>query len=101
MLVNTKAKEFHYSKGDENVETTYRDRWRQGRRPRRKILFSLGFQALQILFSNDITSESRILYHRNITDRVTTIAPFLRYDDDPYMVRLGTDGCSGFAMPTR
>ncbi len=27
-----------------------------------------------------------MLYHRNITDRVTTIAPFLRYDDDPYLV---------------
>ncbi len=27
-----------------------------------------------------------ILYHRNITDRVTTIAPFLRYDEDPYLV---------------
>ena len=27
-----------------------------------------------------------MLYHRNIADRVTTIAHFLRYDDDPYMV---------------
>ena len=87
VLVNTQAKEFHYSKGDENVETTYSgsDGVRVGGLGR-KILFSLGFQALQILFSNDITSESRILYHRNITDRVITIAPFLRYDDDPYMV---------------
>ena len=41
---------------------------------------------MQILFSNDITADSRILYHRNITDRVTTIAPFLRYDEDPYLV---------------
>src|SRR4029450_13228782 len=52
----------------------------------RRLLFSLGFQSLQILFSNDITAESRILYHRNISDRVTTIAPFLRYDEDPYLV---------------
>jgi uncharacterized membrane protein (UPF0182 family) len=87
VLVNTTAKEFHYSKGDENVETTYSgtDGVRVGGLAR-KLLFSLGFQALQILFSNDITAESRILYHRNITDRATTIAPFLRYDEDPYMV---------------
>jgi uncharacterized membrane protein (UPF0182 family) len=87
VLVNTNAKEFHYSRGDENVETAYsgKDGVRVGGLGR-KILFSLGFQALQILFSNDITAESRVLYHRNITDRLTTIAPFLRYDDDPYMV---------------
>ncbi len=57
----------------------------------RRLLFSIGFQSLQILFSNDITAESRVLYHRNITDRVTTIAPFLRYDDDPYLV-VSNDG---------
>ena len=90
VLVNTRAKEFHYSKGEENVETTYAgtDGVKIGGRGRR-ILFSVGFQALQILFSNDVTADSRILYHRNITYRVTTIAPFLRYDEDPYMVASG------------
>jgi uncharacterized membrane protein (UPF0182 family) len=94
VLVNTNAKEFHYSKaeGEENVETVYRgaDGVRVGGLARR-LLFSAGFQSLQILFSNDITSESRVLYHRNITDRVTTIAPFLRYDEDPYLV-VSADG---------
>ena len=89
VLVNTNAKEFHYSKaeGEENVETVYSgaDGVRIGGLGRR-LLFSVGFQSLQILFSNDITAESRVLYHRNITDRVTTIAPFLRYDEDPYLV---------------
>jgi uncharacterized membrane protein (UPF0182 family) len=86
-VVNTQANEFHYSKGEENVTTTYSGT--EGVRIGgigRRLLFSLGFQALQILFSNDITADSRILYHRNITDRVTTIAPFLRYDEDPYLV---------------
>ena len=87
VLVNTKAKEFHYSKGEQNVETTYsgRDGVRIGGLGR-KLLFSVGFQSLQILFSNDITPDTRVLYHRNITDRVATIAPFLRYDEDPYLV---------------
>ncbi len=90
VIVDTKAHEFHYSRGDDNVETRYNGTdgvrisslWR-------KLLFSLGFQSMQILFSNDITPESRVLYHRNLTDRVTTIANFLRYDDDPYMVVAG------------
>jgi uncharacterized protein len=89
VIVNTHAKEFHYSKaeGDENVETVYAgaDGVRVGGLARR-LLFSVGFQSLQILFSNDITSESRVLYHRDITDRVSTIAPFLRFDEDPYLV---------------
>ena len=89
VLVNTNAKEFHYSKaeGEENVETVYSgaDGVRIGGLARR-LLFSIGFQSLQILFSNDITAESRVLYHRNITDRVMTIAPFLQYDEDPYLV---------------
>jgi uncharacterized membrane protein (UPF0182 family) len=87
VIVNTRANEFHYSKGEENVTTTYdgADGVRVGGLARR-LLFSLGFQSLQILFSNDITADSRILYHRDITDRVTTIAPFLRYDEDPYLV---------------
>ena len=87
VLVNTNAKEFHYSKGEANVETAYTgtDGVRIGGLPSR-LLFSVGFQALQILFTNDITADSRVLYHRNITDRVTTIAPFLAYDEDPYLV---------------
>ena len=87
VLVNTRAKEFHYSKGEQNVETTYggADGVRIGGLGR-KLVFSLGFQSMQILFSNDITPDTRVLYHRNIIDRVVTIAPFLRYDDDPYLV---------------
>ena len=79
VLVNTQAKEFHYSKGDENVETTYSgtDGVRVGGLGR-KLLFSLGFQALQILFSNDITS-------------MTTIPTW----SSPKA------GSSGFATPTR
>ena len=87
VVVNTQANEFHYSIGEKNVGTSYSgtDGVRIGGIGRR-LLFSLGFQSMQILFSNDITADSRILYHRNITDRITTIAPFLRYDEDPYLV---------------
>ena len=41
---------------------------------------------LNILLSDYITSESRIMLHRNIKDRVGTIAPFLQLDRDPYVV---------------
>jgi len=87
VFVKTKAREFHYPKGDDNVYTNYSGEggisvgsWA------RKLLFSARFRSLKILLSNDFTSESRVLFRRRLADRVTTIAPFLIYDGDPYMV---------------
>jgi uncharacterized membrane protein (UPF0182 family) len=44
------------------------------------------FQTEKILFSSDITKDSKILFYRNIRERVQKIAPFLLFDQDPYMV---------------
>ncbi|HXU36369.1 MAG TPA: UPF0182 family protein [Blastocatellia bacterium] len=44
-----------------------------------------------LLFSNYINSESRLLMRRNVSDRVKQIAPFLLFEDDPYIV-IGKDG---------
>ena len=52
----------------------------------RKLLFALRFGAYQILLSDDITTESRILFNRQIRERVERIAPFLAFDRDPYLV---------------
>jgi uncharacterized membrane protein (UPF0182 family) len=52
----------------------------------RRSLFAWQFDDPNILLTGYITGESRILLHRNIIDRVRTIAPFLRLDHDPYMV---------------
>ncbi|MEQ1575493.1 MAG: UPF0182 family protein, partial [Vicinamibacterales bacterium] len=52
----------------------------------RKLMFAFRFGAYQIVLSDDITEESRILYHRNIRERVEEVAPFLVFDQDPYMV---------------
>lgn len=52
----------------------------------RKTAFSLRFSEFNILLSDEIRKGSRILYYRNIVERVQRIAPFLRYDPDPYLV---------------
>lgn len=51
-----------------------------------KALFALDRANYKILFSNLITSDSKILLNRNIQDRVQRIAPFLTFDSDPYLV---------------
>ncbi len=51
-----------------------------------RLLFALRFRDLDMLISDQITPESQLLFHRSLNDRVERIAPFLRYDKDPYLV---------------
>ena len=52
----------------------------------RRALFAWYFEDPNILLSQYITESTRILFHRNIQNRVRLIAPFLRLDQDPYLV---------------
>jgi uncharacterized membrane protein (UPF0182 family) len=87
VLVRTRSQELDYPAGDQNVYATYAGR---GGIPLSTFLTKLAFAArfgeLKILLSNDLTPESRLMMHRTIGDRVTRVAPFFRYDRDPYIV---------------
>lgn len=87
VIVKTKAKEFDYPKGNENVYSTYVG---SGGLPVSslwgRILFSIKFSNPQILLTTNLTRDSRIMIYRNIQKRVNKVAPFLSYDNDPYMV---------------
>lgn len=87
VITKTRTKEFDYPKGQVNAYTTYEG---DGGVPigsfLRRVLFALKFGDFKILLSNSLTPESRIMYDRNILRRVNKIAPFLRYDRDPYLV---------------
>ena len=87
VLVKTKSQELDYPSGDQNVYTTYSG---VGGIPLssffRKVAFAMRFGEIKILLSNDLTDESRIMMYRTVIQRVRQIAPFFRYDRDPYMV---------------
>ena len=87
VITNTKSKEFDYPKGEENVYTTYAGTGGvEINSPLRRLFYTVRFGSLKLLLSGDVTAESRILYYRNIKERVAKIAPFLTYDRDPYLV---------------
>jgi uncharacterized membrane protein (UPF0182 family) len=87
VIVRTRTREFHYPRGDENVFTQYAGSGGLALESLgRRIMFALRFGAYQIAFNDDISGESRILFHRNIAERVQEIAPFLTFDRDPYLV---------------
>ena len=52
----------------------------------RRAAFAWEFADINVLISGQVTSDSRVLYRRTIQERVSTVAPFLLLDRDPYMV---------------
>lgn len=55
----------------------------------RRAAFALRYSDLNLLISNQLTPDARILMERNVTGRLRTAAPFLYADNDPYMVVIG------------
>lgn len=86
-VVNTDTQELDYPRGENNVYTSYRgDGGVAIANGFRRLIYATQFSAAQIFFSDAINQESRIMFNRNIKERVKRIAPFLQFDDDPYMV---------------
>ena len=95
VIVGAKQPEFDYPQGDGpdatgtgGVETTV---WTgttgiQLDTTLTRLLFALRFGDLDLLISDQVTAGSQLLFHRSLSDRVPRIAPFLRYDKDPYLV---------------
>lgn len=87
VMAPTKVQELDYPSGDENVYNTYDGR---GGVPMgnlwRRALFAKYLRNWQILFTRNFTPDTRVLFRRNIHQRVRALAPFLRFDGDPYLV---------------
>jgi len=88
VIINTSTPEFHYATaGDDNEFTFYDgDAGIPLQSFLRRALLALKFGEYRILISGELSNDSRILFDRNIHERVRKIAPFLRYDSDPYVV---------------
>ncbi|GAA0123419.1 UPF0182 family protein [Clostridium faecium] len=85
-IVNTKLGEIDYPMSGENVTNNYDGEAGIRMSILNRILFSLRYQNPKFILSQDINRDSQILIHRNIRERVNKIAPFLQYDNDPYIV---------------
>jgi uncharacterized membrane protein (UPF0182 family) len=87
VFVKTKEQEFDYPKGDENAFTTYSGTggvsmggyWD-------RLMFALRLADMNILLTDVLTGDSRILFNRKIQTRINAIAPWLWLDADPYPV---------------
>jgi len=96
VVVGARQKEFDYPTGESDtggsVGTTTSWTGTSGIRldnTMMRLLFALRFRDLDLLISDQVTRDSQLLFHRTLSDRLGRIAPFLRYDKDPYVVLEG------------
>jgi uncharacterized protein len=99
VYVKTRQQEFDYPQGQTNSLTSY-----QGTGGivlggfLNRIILALDRGDLgKLPFSDDINAQSRLLMRRNVRDRVSALAPFLTFDQDPYIV-VGDDGRLSWLM---
>lgn len=87
VFVNTRSPEFDYPSGETDVKTRYSGSGgvTVGSFIRRG-MFAMRFGALNIFLSQDIKSDSKVLYNREVRNRARMALPFLTFDQDPYMV---------------
>ncbi|QQR89933.1 MAG: UPF0182 family protein [Myxococcales bacterium] len=87
VFVDTRNREFHHPSGDKNVYAKYKGKGGVSLSSfLTRLALSIQFGSIKLLLSEDIQETSRVLLHRNIQERIRNIAPFLLFDQDPYMV---------------
>lgn len=87
VVANTRQPEYDYPS---QVEAKYTQYQGKGGIPignyLNRLAFAWRFGDTKLILQNPITAKSRLMFRREITERVATIFPFLMYDDDPYLV---------------
>ena len=86
VITDSEYDEFDYPKGGDNQSYRYTGSAGIKLSLPNRILYAIQEKEPKILISSLIDGDSKIIFRRNIIDRVTAIAPFLSYDGDPYLV---------------
>ena len=96
-IAPTLVKEFSYPEGDLNVYTHYdgtvgislAQGWQ-------KLAAAIYLQEPRILFTGSITPRSLLLLRRKVNERLEALAPFLRFDSQPYLVTTRIEKGKGY-----
>lgn len=88
VVVNANGiKEFDYPNGENiNAEYTYTANSGIQLTGWNRVLMAIKNIDPQLLYSQYVTNDSKLLINRNIIERAKKVAPFLEYDEDPYLV---------------
>src|SRR5436309_5848629 len=87
VIVDTSQDEFDYTTDQGNVQTRFSGQGGVGVGSLwDRLLFAIRLGDRDLLVAPQVTSRSKVLFHRQIVPREKLIAPFLQYDPDPYLV---------------
>jgi uncharacterized membrane protein (UPF0182 family) len=86
IIVDTRTQEFD---PDDGQDIRYNGPKGIPLSPFNKLVMSFKFQETGFILSSQLTGDSSVLMNRNIASRVRKLAPFLTFDDDPYLVVMG------------
>jgi len=87
VFVKTSQPEFNYPSGSANVQTTYNgDGGFLVSSPLMRLAAAVHYADGNILLTEYLNDKSRMMIHRSIMERLDTIAGFLSWDSDPYLV---------------
>ncbi len=87
VFVKTSQPEFNYPSGSENVQTTYHgDGGFLISSPLMRLAAALHYADGNILLTEYLNNKSRMMIHRSIAERLETVAGFLTWDSDPYLI---------------
>ena len=87
VFVHTAQEEFNYPSGADNVHSRYEGTggFPVDSLPMRMVA-AIREGDINILLSNPLTANSRMMIHRKIRERLQTLAGFISWDRDPYLV---------------
>ena len=88
-LLRTDAEELDFEDPEtqEQITTVYAGRGGVGIESfARRVAFALRFADYNLVLTNLLNEESRIIFNRQVSERVQLVAPFLEFDSSPYPV---------------
>lgn len=85
-LAPSSTREFDFPQGNQDAYTTYTGTHSVAMTPVNRALWALRLGDVNLLVSSQITDKTGLLYRRQILARAQELAPFLTFDQDPYVV---------------
>jgi hypothetical protein len=96
VMTGTRVSEFDYPSGNDSAYNIYDGKGGIEINSWRRWLFALYLRDWQMALTRNFTPQTKLLFRRNIAQRIRTIAPFLQYDSDPYLVVADTGNSQNY-----
>jgi uncharacterized membrane protein (UPF0182 family) len=97
VVAPTKVREFDFPEGELNFYTTYSGNAGISlANPLERLMAASYLQEPRLLFTDSLTKNSKLLLRRQVRSRLKAMAPFLRFEKQPYLVSVNVPDGDGY-----